>query len=307
MSPLLPALLALAVLPARPKGPPADVEYGGDLVTLETQGGARVVRFEGNVTFRQADLTASSQRAQGELAPEPKAPPDGRKPPPKAALPGMSGQEIRRFTLEGEVRLQRGARTAEAARAVYDAAAGTFTLTGQADRPPLLRDGPETLRGERILLHLESDDVDVARPRLTLWRSEKADQKPQPVSVQANELSLDQTARVARFREQVVVRRSDLTVRGPRMEAAYGEDNAITVLEVQGGVELTQGERRAVARTARYDAVARTLTLQGEPRLYERGDVLAGELIELALDSHLVKVTKARGRLRPERHPEAQR
>jgi lipopolysaccharide export system protein LptA len=65
---------------------------------------------------------------------------------------------------------------------------------------------------------------------------------------------------------------------------------------------MKQGDRRAVAQNADYDAATRELVLTGEPRLFDRGDVLVGDKIGLALDSHEVRVERAHGRLRPEAH-----
>jgi hypothetical protein len=67
-------------------------------------------------------------------------------------------------------------------------------------------------------------------------------------------------------------------------------------------VDVRQGDRRATGETADYDARERTLVLLGDPRLYDKDDVLSGDRIDLALDSKEVRVEKAKGRLRPEAH-----
>jgi lipopolysaccharide transport protein LptA len=113
---------------------------------------------------------------------------------------------------------------------------------------------------------------------------------------------LTQARKLARFTEGVVIRRGDTVVRSPRMDARYGADGQLTRLELRGGVDVRQGDRRATGQTADYDAGSRTLVLQGDPRLYDQGDVLTGERIDLALDSREVRVERARGRLRPEAH-----
>src|SRR5205823_9527308 len=100
------------------------------------------------------------------------------------------------------------------------------------------------------------------------------------------------------------VRRGDTTVKSPRMDARYDSEGQLTKLEMRGGVDLRQGDRRATGQTADYDAKARSLVLLGDPKLYDRGDVLAGDRIDLALDSKEVRVEKAKGRLRPEIHQE---
>jgi lipopolysaccharide transport protein LptA len=200
--------------------------------------------------------------------------------------------------------VQRGSRTADGEQGVVDVPAQTLVLTGTPDSPPVVRDGPETLSGERILLRLDSEDVDVIRPRLVLRRSlmEEGTGNSTPVKVEAERLVLIQIKRLARFSEDVVVRRGDAVVRSPRMEARYDADGQLTRLELRGGVDVRQGERRATGESADYDAHARTLVLLGDPKLYDQGDVLTGDRIDLALDSKEVRVERARGRLRPEAH-----
>jgi len=103
------------------------------------------------------------------------------------------------------------------------------------------------------------------------------------------------------------VRRGDVVVRGPRMDAHYDASGELTHLYLRGGVELRQGDRRALAENADYDARTREVLLTGEPRLFDRGDVLVGERIAMALDSHEVRVERAHGRLKPEAHQDEAR
>jgi lipopolysaccharide export system protein LptA len=222
--------------------------------------------------------------------------------------PGLLGSEVRHFTLDGHVRMQRGKRTAEAEHGELDNEAQTLLLTGGGgEEEPVLRDGPETLTGERILLHLDSEDVDVVRPRLVLRRSmpETPEEKtPSPTRVEASKLFLDRSEQLARFTDEVVVRRGDMTVRGPLMDARYDKSGEVTRLLLSGGVEMRQGDRRAVAQKADYDPRAKELILTGQPRLFDGGDTLAGERITVNLDSHEVRVDRAHGLFRP-RSPSA--
>jgi lipopolysaccharide transport protein LptA len=122
------------------------------------------------------------------------------------------------------------------------------------------------------------------------------------VRVEADHLVLVKASRLARFTDSVVVRRGDAVVKSPRMDARYDGEGQLTRLELRGGVDVRQGDRRATGQTADYDARQRTLVLLGDPRLYDQGDVLAGDRIALSLDSKEVRVEKAKGRLRPEAH-----
>src|SRR5436305_1621045 len=121
---------------------------------------------------------------------------------------------------------------------------------------------------------------------------------PAPTRVEASTLCLDKSANLAKFTEDVVLRRGDMTVRGPRLDAHYDKSGEVTRLLLSGGVEMREGDRRAVAQRADYDPRARELVLSGQPRLFDRGDTLAGERITVNLDSHEVQVDRAHGLLR---------
>ena len=299
---------AAAVQQSVPRGP---VDFGADEALMEPR--ERRTILDGNVRLTRGDLIVTGAHAVAEFAPgaqQPEAPPPARRggkaqrklPQPK---PGVAGQKLQRFTIEGNVHVQRGGRTADGEHGVVDMESETLVLTGRPDAQPVLRDGSETLTGERILLHLDSDDVDVTRPRLVLRRSlpaEGSQTKAVPVRVEAVRLVLDQARHLARFSDEVVVRRGDATVRSPRMDARYDPTGQLTRLELRGGVDLRQGDRRATGDKADYDAQTRQVVLTGDPRLYDRGDVLSGDRIGLALDSHEVRIDKARGRVRPEIH-----
>lgn len=294
----------IALLLAAAALPPGPLDFKAKDMRIEPH--ARRVILDGDVQLARGDLRVSGQHAVAEYAEEaaPKKAPGrkGRKPEPAAVL---GGQSVERFTVDGNVHVQRGTRTADGDRGVVDVPAQTLLLTGTALAPPVVRDGAETLSGDRILLRLDSEDVDVVRPKVVLRRSmaEEGHARPAvPVKVEADRLVLMQARKLARFTEGVVIRRGDTVVRSPRMDARYAADGQLTRLELRGGVDVRQGDRRATGQSADYDAASRTLVLQGEPKLYDQGDVLSGERIDLSLDSKEVRVERARGRLRPEAH-----
>ena len=291
-------LVAAAALPAGP------LDFKARDMRIEPQ--ERRVVLVGDVQLSRGDLNVTGQHAVAEYGKEKPATAQRSRGRGQSARPeaGLGGQTVQRFTVRGNVHVQRGSRTADGEEGVVDVPGQTLVLTGTPDAPPVVRDGSELLSGERILLRLDSDDVDVIRPRLVLKRSlaEDGQAKPTPVRVEADHLILLQARRLARFTDDVVVRRGDAVVRSPRMEARYDPDGQLTRLELRGGVDVRQGERRATGETADYDAQARTLVLMGDPKLYDQGDVLSGDRIDLGLDSKEVRVERARGRLRPEAH-----
>ena len=295
---LITHLVAAAALPAGP------LDFKARNMRIEPQE-HRVV-LQGDVQLSRGDLNVTGQHAVAEYGREQPATAQKPRGRGQSAHPeaGLGGQTVQRFTVRGNVHVQRGSRTADGEQGVVDVPGQTLVLTGTPEVPPVVRDGSELLSGERILLRLDSEDVDVIRPKLVLKRSlaEDGQAKPTPVRVEADHLLLLQAKRLARFTDDVVVRRGDAVVRSPRMEARYDPDGQLTRLELRGGVDVRQGERRATGETADYDAQARTLVLLGDPKLYDQGDVLSGDRIDLGLDSKEVRVERARGRLRPEAH-----
>ncbi|HEX4381692.1 MAG TPA: LptA/OstA family protein [Myxococcales bacterium] len=308
--------LLLAATAAAPAGlPPGPIEFSAQDMRFELKD-RRVLYLDGDVHLKRGDLAVVSDHAIANLAaekPKPKPPPKGKK-KKQAATPMAAGQEIEKFTVDGNVHVTRGTRTADGDHGVVDMPAQTMVLTGTDTVPPVLHDGKETLEGDRILLHTDSDDVDVQKPRLVLHRaikSGKPSEKPEktaepatPMRVDAEHLVLHNQERLARFTEDVVVHRGDAVMRSPKMDAHYDKDGELTVLNMRGGVDMRQGDRRATGKTADYDAKARVMTLLGDPKLYDRGDVLAGDRIEVALDSSEVRVQKGKAHLRPELHRE---
>jgi lipopolysaccharide transport protein LptA len=295
-------LVALALAATVPPGP---LDFTAQ--TLRTETKERKAYLHGAVQISRGDFVVLCDDAVAEFADERPAkakPGKGSKKVQKVSTvaPGLLGSEVRHFTLDGHVRMQRGKRTAEADHGELDNETQTLVLTGNGKEDPVLRDGPETLTGERILLHLDSEDVNVVHPRLVLRRSvpETPEEKtPSPTRVEASKLFLDRSEHLARFTDDVVVRRGDMTVRGPLMDARYDKSGEVTRLLLSGGVEMRQGDRRAVAQRAEYDPRAKELILTGQPRLFDRGDTLAGDRITVNLDSHEVRVDRAHGLLRP--------
>ena len=231
--------------------PPGPLDFTAQ--TLRTEPKERRAYLHGSVQISRGDFVVLCDDAVADFAQEKPARAKlgkGKKVQKSSMVaPGLLGSEVRHFTLDGHVRMQRGKRIAEADHGELDNEAQTLVLTGNGKEDPVLRDGPETLTGERILFHLDSEDVNVVRPRLVLRRSvpDAGDEKtPSPTRVEASKLFLDRSEQLARFTDEVVVRRGDMTVRGPLMDARYDKSGEVTRLLLSGGVEMRQGDRRAV-------------------------------------------------------------
>jgi len=291
-------MIALLLAASASSLPPGPVDFKAQDMRIEPKG--HRVYLDGDVHLVQGDLNVTGDHALAEYRQQPAQPKKT-----KRAEAKLGGEAVDKFTVDGRVHMERGTRTADGDRGVLDVPGQTLVLTGTPEVPPVVRDGAETLSGDRILLRLDNDDLDVQRPKVVLKRSlpsETQKSPAAPVKVEAARLKLFKEKRLAEFREDVVVRRGDAVVRSPRMDARYDKDGQLTTLEMRGGVDMRQGDRRATGQNADYDAVTTVLVLTGDPKLYDRGDVLAGEKIDMALDSKEVRVEKAKGRLHPEQH-----
>jgi lipopolysaccharide transport protein LptA len=303
--------LLLAAAAAAPATlPPGPIDFSAQDMRFELKD-RRILYLDGDVHLNRGDLAVVSDHAIANLAAEKTKPPPapkGKKKKKAKATPLAAGQEIEKFTVDGNVHVVRGTRTADGDHGVVDMPAQTMVLTGTPAVKPVLHDGKETLEGDLILLHTDSDDVDVQKAHLLLHRGLKPGAAPTkgpaptPMRVDAEHLVLHNQERLARFTEDVVVHRGDAVMRSPKMDAHYDKDGELTVLNMRGGVDMRQGDRRATGQTADYDAKSRVMTLLGDPKLYDRGDVLTGDRIDVALDTSEVHVQKGKAHLRPELH-----
>jgi lipopolysaccharide export system protein LptA len=277
-------LLAAAALPQ------GSVDFSAGQMRIDSK--ERRVHLDGEVKIVRGDLTVTGDHAVAFYAAQQK----------KALGTSVGGQSIDRFTVDGHVHVQRATRTGVGEHGDLNMVEQTMVLTGAPEAPPVLREGDETLSGDRILFHLDNDDVDVQKPRLVLRRAMPDEKAPVPMRVEATSLMVQKARQVAHFAGNVVVHREDMIVKSPRMDAIYDKDGQLTRLELRGGVDLREGDRRATGENADYDARTRIVVLTGDPRLYDRGDMLTGDRIDMALASKDVHIERVRGRVRPDAH-----
>ncbi|MCB9778331.1 MAG: hypothetical protein H6742_07190 [Alphaproteobacteria bacterium] len=119
--------------------PPLEIEAPRSRWDLAT----RVVVFEGGVQATRADVVLTCETLTVRYA---------------------TADRVERAVAEGDVVVRRGDRRATGARAELVADSGEVTLTGA----PLLQEGPNTLRGERIVLFLDDEKVTCDACRLVV-------------------------------------------------------------------------------------------------------------------------------------------
>jgi len=101
---------------------------------LEFDYRGRVLTYRGAVSVTQADLTLHSDLLRVTIDPD-------------------APDRLREVVAEGAVQIAKGDRRATGGRAVFDQATRTVTLSDQAT----LRDGPNEVAGERVVVYLDEE------------------------------------------------------------------------------------------------------------------------------------------------------
>ncbi len=101
---------------------------------LEFDYKTRILTYHGKVKVTQADLTLRSDQLRIKIDPD-------------------APDQLREVVAEGKVRIDKGARKASGGRAVFDQATRTVVLSDQAT----LRDGPNEVAGERVVVYLDEE------------------------------------------------------------------------------------------------------------------------------------------------------
>lgn len=115
--------------------PQESIDIASEQMTADFD--AHSITFTGNVEVRQADVTLTADTI--------------------VAFFGQTAQEIKTIVAEGHVRVQKGEKVATGDKAVYSRKEGTITVEGN----PKLTQGNDYLQGERIILFLERNQMEV--------------------------------------------------------------------------------------------------------------------------------------------------
>ncbi len=116
------------------------------------------------------------------------------------------------------------------------------------------------------------------------------------IEVESDSLHIDHTAGRALFEGNVRAVHGDLSLTCDRLEVTYDREGGVSSLMATGGVQVQRGQARATAATARLDARAGLLVLEGRPVLTQGRSRLEGRRITVGLSSGRIEVTGARGR-----------
>jgi len=118
----------------------------------------------------------------------------------------------------------------------------------------------------------------------------------EPIKIKSDRLLTDNNLKMATFEGNVAARQGDLTIYSDKMVIKYAdEEGGISTAEVFGNVRIIQGERRAQADHGKYDAKQATITLDGNPKVFQNKDIVSGKIITYYLDQDKSEVTSGSG------------
>jgi lipopolysaccharide export system protein LptA len=123
-----------------------------------------------------------------------------------------------------------------------------------------------------------------------------ASRNNEPIKIKSDQLLTDNNLKVATFTGNVAARQGDLTIYSDKMVINYSDDEGgISSAEVFGNVRIIQGERRGQADHGIYNAKLATITLDGNPKVFQNGDTISGKIITYYLDQDKSEVTSGPG------------
>lgn len=153
------------------------------------------------------------------------------------------------------------------------------------ERPPL----PEATTATELRVE-GPDGALVTRAMTLVGREARAaetaavkDEGGTPLEISSARSTWDLRAKTARFEEQVVLTRGDVTLTCTRLDVSYVGDRIERVLAT-GDVRVIRGEREARAENAELLGKNGQITLTGHPTLREGPNTLVGVRIRLFLD-----------------------
>ncbi|QEP44272.1 lipopolysaccharide transport periplasmic protein LptA [Ectothiorhodospiraceae bacterium BW-2] len=128
-----------------------------------------------------------------------------------------------------------------------------------------------------------------AAERTTLFNTSN-----EPISIQSDTLTIDESSGISLYQGQVVLQQGDLTLKADRLEIVT-TDRAIASVTTHGTPthlqQLTPTPLEAQANTIRYDATQATLDFQGNARLTHSGDQFSGNAIRYLIHQNRVEAS----------------
>jgi lipopolysaccharide export system protein LptA len=123
--------------------------------------------------------------------------------------------------------------------------------------------------------------------------------RQQPISIYAEQLSIDENSGVSHYRGQVELQQGDLKFSGDELQLTQ-QDGSVTLMQASGKpAHFERSEPkplRAEASHIDYDNQKGEVTLRGNAQLWQDSDQFSGELIHYNIDSRHVRAEGGAGR-----------
>lgn len=203
--------------------------------------------------------------------------------------------------LTGQVVVVNGETVLRGRRLAIDRAGGRTSLTA----PPMAGSGPG-----RISARFVQKNAGAKKPEpspanggasIAQFKTSPGD----PLEVEADSLDVDDTARLAIFRGDVVTKQGEVTMRSSEIRASYtgsarladtageaggGGGSQLSRIDATGAVVVTTADgRKVTGNSARYEAKNNSIVVSGDVELSQAGTVVRGS--RLAIDMATGKAT----------------
>jgi lipopolysaccharide export system protein LptA len=111
------------------------------------------------------------------------------------------------------------------------------------------------------------------------------DRSSLPISIKANQLSVDNVAKMAVYTGKVMAKQGDITIYSDKMSIYYGDEKGeVEKIEADGNVRILQENRIGFASHAVYESKKGRITLTGNPRVTQGADSITGTTIIYLID-----------------------
>lgn len=205
--------------------------------------------------------------------------------------------------LTGQVVVVNGETVLRGRRLAIDRAGGRTSLTA----PPMAGSGPGRISARFVQKTSGAKKPEPAAPASNggTGIAEFKTSPGAPLDVEADSLDVDDTARLAIFRGDVVTKQGEVTMRSAEIRASYtgsarladtageaggGGSTQLSRIDATGAVAVTTADgRKVTGNTARYEAKSNSIVVSGDVELSQAGTVVRGS--RLVIDMATGKAT----------------
>jgi lipopolysaccharide transport protein LptA/LPS export ABC transporter protein LptC len=201
--------------------------------------------------------------------------------------------------LLGQVSVVNGETVLTGRRLAIDRAGGRTSLTA----PPMAGSGPGRITARFVQKDTGAKKSEPAQPASGVASIAQFKTSPgAPLDVEADSLDVDDNARLAIFRGDVVTKQGDVTMRSAEIRASYtgsarladtgasgdapGGSTQLSQIDATGAVVVTTADgRKVTGNSARYEAKSNSVAVSGDVELSQAGTVVRGNRLVIDMTS----------------------